>query len=217
MSLPTNPPRMLTELPAPMLIEPVTLEGQSIRLEPLSLDYFYPLCDIALDEDLWRWSPAPVKTRDDLRHYIELALTRAAEGSVLPFATFDKVANRFVGSTRFLDIDKQHHHVEIGSTFIGKAWQRTAVNTEAKYLMLRHVFETWGCLRVAFQTDALNTRSRNAILRLGAQQEGLFRNHKICADGRVRDSIFFSIIDSDWPAVKANLEAKLARPYVPKF
>src|SRR5689334_25360698 len=127
MSTQVDHPRMLTAPLAPMLVEPVTLEGQFVRLEPLSLDHYYPLSEIALDEDLWRWSPSPIKTSDDLRHYIELALTRAAEGSVLPFATFNKVANRFVGSTRFLSIDKQHHRLEIGSTFIGKQWQRTAV------------------------------------------------------------------------------------------
>src|SRR5689334_927036 len=134
----TDHPRMLTEPLTPMLIEPVILEGQHIRLEPLSMDHHEGLCEIALDEALWRWSPLPVRTRDDMRRYIELALTRQAEGSVLPFATFHKAAGRLVGSTRFLSIDKQHHRLEIGSTFIGKVWQRTFVNTEAKYLMLRH-------------------------------------------------------------------------------
>src|SRR5262249_14527049 len=114
------------------------------------------------------------------------------------------------GSTRYMNIDKPNRRVEIGATWIGRPWQRTAVNTEAKYLMLRHAFETLGCIRVELKTDALNQRSRNAILRIGATQEGIFRQHVICADGRLRDSVYFSIINSEWPRVKAALEAKLA-------
>jgi RimJ/RimL family protein N-acetyltransferase len=146
-----------------------------------------------------------------MQRYIELASNLRAEGSALPFATIYKPENRVVGSTRYLSIEKQHHRIEIGSTFIGRQWQRTVVNTEAKYLMLRHAFETLGCFRVEFQTDALNAKSRAALLRIGAQQEGIFRNHKICGDGRIRDSVFFSIIDTEWSSVKANLEAKISR------
>ena len=135
------------------------------------------------------------------------------EGSALPFATIHKQTNEVVGMSRYLTIERVHHNIEIGGTLVGKNWQRTAVNTEAKYLMLRHAFETLGCIRVQFQTDSLNTKSRNAIARLGATQEGIFRNKIVCWDGRIRHSVYFSITDEEWPRVKADLEAKLTRPY----
>lgn len=212
--MPTQPenPRMLTVPVTPMRVEPLTLEGQHVRLEPLTLEHLNPLCEIALDADIWRWMPAQVRTPDDMRQYIELALKQRSQGTALAFATFSKSAHRVVGSSRYLNIDHANHRLEIGATFLGKPWQRTVVNTEAKYLMLSHAFETLGCLRVEFKTDVLNTPSRSALLRLGAVQEGIFRNHIICADGRVRHSVYFSIIDEDWLTVKTNLLAKLARP-----
>ncbi len=143
--------------------------------------------------------------------YIRLALRWQTDGTALPFATVEQSSGRVIGSTRYMNIDKPNRHVEIGATWIGRPWQRTVVNTEAKYLMLRHAFETLGCFRVELKTDALNQRSRNAILRIGASQEGIFRKHMVCADGRLRDSVYFSIIDSEWPGVKARLEAKLHR------
>lgn len=209
-------PRILRGTLTPMRVEPVTLEGRCVRLEPLTQAHHARLCEVALDEALWRWSPSPVTTPDAMQRFIDLALTLQAEGSVIPFATIYTPENRVVGSTRYLNIDHAHHHLEIGSTFIETAWQRTMVNTEAKYLMLRHAFETLGCIRVEFKTDSLNMTSRNALMRIGAQQEGVFRNHIICANGRVRHSVFFSITDDDWTAVKADLEAKLARPFVPR-
>ena len=194
---------------APLEIQQVTLQGRHIRLEPLTLNHLDGLCEIGLDPDLWRWIPAPVKSRDDLRDYIRLALQWQTDGTALPFATVDQSSGRVVGSTRYMNIDKPNRHVEIGATWIGRPWQRTVVNTEAKYLMLRHAFETLGCFRVELKTDALNQQSRNAILRIGASQEGIFRKHVVCADGRLRDSVYFSIIDSEWPEVKARLEEKL--------
>jgi RimJ/RimL family protein N-acetyltransferase len=116
-----------------------------------------------------------------------------------------------VGSTRFANIDRENKHLEIGWTWIGKPWQRTAVNTEAKYLMLRHAFEELGCIRVEFKTDSLNQQSRNALLGIGAKEEGTFRNHMITQDGRYRHSVYFSVIDSEWPEVKRGLEERLAR------
>ena len=206
-------PRILTGAITPMIVEPVTQTGQYVRLEPLTMEHHAGLCEVALDADLWRWIPSPVTTPDEMRKYIERL--RSDSGS-LPFATIYQPENRVVGSSRYLNIDKANHRLEIGSTFVGKQRQRTMVNTEAKYLMLRHAFETLGCLRVEFKTDVLNERSRNAILRLGAQQEGIFRNHVICANGRVRDSVYFSITDQEWiSSVKPNLEAKLARPFTP--
>ncbi len=208
-------PRMLTLPMPPMIIDPVTLEGQYVRLEPLSMDHLAGLCEALQDEELWRWIFVAVKTPDEMRNFIETALNLVTTGNILPFVTIYKPTNCVVGTTRYLAIDKGHHHVDIGTTLVGKQWQRTVVNTESKYLMLRHAFETMGCLRVQFMTDSLNIHSQNSLLRLGATQEGIFRNHLICADGRLRHSVVFSITDEEWPKVKANLEAKLARPFMP--
>jgi RimJ/RimL family protein N-acetyltransferase len=147
-----------------------------------------------------------------MRTYIETALAWQAAGTALPFATIERATGRAIGSTRFGNIDRDNRHVEIGWTWLGKKWQRTAANTEAKYLMLRHAFETWRCLRVEFKTDSLNERSRAALLRIGAKEEGIFRNHVISWTGRVRHSVYYSIIDSEWPAVKAQLQDKLGMP-----
>jgi N-acetyltransferase len=195
-----------------MNIEPITLEGTHVRLEPLSLAHHKGLTEVGLDEAIWRWSPTPMRTGEEMRAYIDEALAGQAQGSVLPFATVEKSGGRIIGSTRYANIDRLHRRVEIGWTWIAPQWQRTAVNTEAKYLMLRHAFESLGCIRVELKTDSLNERSRNAILRLGAKEEGTFRNHMITSTGRRRHSVFFSIIDSEWQEVKANLEEKLARP-----
>jgi N-acetyltransferase len=130
-------------------------------------------------------------------------------GTSLPFVTVETASGREAGLTRFMNIDCVHRRTEIGGTIIAPEWQRTFVNTEAKYLMLKHAFEEWGCIRVEFKTDSLNERSRNAILRIGAKEEGLFRNHMIMPDGRVRHSVYYSIVNSEWPAVKQRLEAKL--------
>jgi N-acetyltransferase len=166
MSVEVNHARMLTMPSAPMVLEPVTLEGQLVRLEPLSMDHHAALCETLLDDDIWRWLPARVRTPDEMRDFIQLVLKLRDAGEALPFATLYKPDNRVVGTTRFLTIDRFNHGIEIGATIVGKHWQRTAVNTEAKYLMLRHAFEVLGCLRVQFQTDSLNTKSKNAILRL---------------------------------------------------
>lgn len=216
MSVQENAPRFLTGTVTPMVVEPVVLEGQYVRLEPLSMEHHAGMCSIGLDEELWRWTPTAVTNPDEMRKFIEQALKQRDEGSVLTFATFYKPDNVLVGSSRYMNIDHANHRLEIGSTFVGRQWQRTLVNTEAKYLMLRHAFETLGCLRVEFKTDSLNEKSRNALLRVGAKQEGIFRNHVICASGRIRHSVYFSITDEEWEAtVKADLEAKLARPYTP--
>jgi RimJ/RimL family protein N-acetyltransferase len=141
--------------------------------------------------------------------YIETALSEQEHGASLPFAIIEKATRRAIGSTRYGNIDRTHHRIEIGWTWVGREWQRTAVNTEAKYLLLKHAFETLGCMRVELKTDSLNERSRAAILRIGAREEGIFRNHIITARGRIRHTVYFSIIDSEWPAVKARLEGKL--------
>ena len=193
-----------------MDIVPVTLEGRHIRLEPLALRHLDGLCEVGLEESIWRWNPrAPVRTRADMQRYIDAALQQQADGVALPFATIEQASGQPVGSTRFHGMDREHLRVEIGYTWIAPRWQRSAVNTEAKYVMLRHAFETWGCVRVELKTDSLNEKSRTAIARLGAKEEGIFRNHMVTHNGRLRHSVYFSIIAAEWPAVKANLEAKL--------
>lgn len=194
-----------------MMVEPVTLEGAHVRLEPLSLAHHAGLTGVGLDEELWRWIPAPVRTPDEMRAYIETALKEQAAGTALPFATVERRTGCAIGSTRYGNVDRLNRRVEIGWTWIARPWQRTAANTEAKYLMLRHAFETLGCIRVELKTDSLNERSRNAILRIGAKEEGTFRNHMVTSTGRIRHTVYYSIIESEWPAVKARLEEKLSR------
>ncbi len=196
-----------------MQIEPVTLLGKRVRLEPLTIEHLSPLCEAGQDAEIWRWFTAPLLTAEDMQRWIETALGNQSEGTALPFATIEQASGRAVGSTRFGNIDTANRRAEIGWTWLGLKWQRTPLNTEAKYLMLRHAFEVWGCIRVELKTDVLNERSRAAILRLGAKQEGILRKHMITATGRIRDSMYFSILDTEWPDVKARLEEKLARPY----
>lgn len=194
-----------------MEIQPVILEGASVRLEPLCADHLAGLCAVGLDENIWRWFLVEITTRQEMQEFIDTALDEQAAGVSLPFATIDRHSGNVVGSTRFLTIDCPNRNVEIGWTWIPPQWQRTAINTEAKFLMLRHAFEQWGCIRVALKTDELNERSRAAIARLGAKEEGHFRNHMIVSSGRIRNSVYFSIIDSEWPEAKRRLEAMLAR------
>lgn len=195
----------------PMLIEPITLDGQRVRLEPLSIDHLAALCEVGLVEEIWRWTTSLVLTPSDMRLYVEAALQEQAEGKALPFVTIDKASNKVVGSTRFGNIERTHRRVEIGWTWINPQWQRSHINTEAKYLMLRHAFETWQCIRVELKTDSLNEKSRTAMLRIGAKEEGTLRNHMITYTGRYRHSVYFSFIESEWPQVKANLETKMAQ------
>lgn len=187
------------------------LEGRTIRLEPLSLEHHAALCAVGLEGDVFRWFPVVVRSADDMRDYIEGALREREAGVSLPFVTVETQGGRPIGSTRYLNIDRAHRRLEIGSTWLSLAWQRTAANTEAKYLMLRHAFEEMGCIRVEFKTDSLNERSRNALLRIGAQEEGTLRNHMVTSSGRYRHSVYFSVIETEWPAVKAALEQKLSR------
>ena len=194
---------------ADMVVKPVTLEGQHVRLEPLSKTHLSGLAEVGLDEELWRWIPTSVRTREEMAAYIETALQEQERGVSLPFAILEKASGRAVGSTRYGNIDRTHHRVEIGWTWVARQWQRTAMNTEAKFLLLRHAFETLGCMRVELKTDSLNEKSRAAILRIGAKEEGIFRNHMITSGGRIRHSAYYSIIDSEWPAVKTRLESKL--------
>ena len=193
-------------------IAPVTLDGVRVRMEPLSLDrHFDGLCEIGLDPDLWRWTTNRIGTRDELSAYLETALREQAEGRSLPFATVDKASGRVAGCTRFGNIDRHNRRMEIGWTWVGRPYQRTHVNTEAKLLMLRHAFETVGCVRVELKTNVLNRRSRDAMLRIGCIEEGVFRRYQRNDDGTWRDSVFYSVIDREWPAVKQRLEGMPAQ------
>jgi N-acetyltransferase len=195
---------------APMLLTPCILAGQTVRLEPLESRHLDGLADAALHEDLWRWTTTRITEMDDVHQYLSDALRDAANGTALVFATVHATSGRVIGSTRFANADARNRRVEIGWTFLHPEWQRTRANTEAKYLMLRHAFTAWNCVRVEFKTDRLNTRSRRAILRIGAQEEGTLRQHMIVWDGRIRDTVYFSILHSEWPAVAAALEEKLS-------
>jgi RimJ/RimL family protein N-acetyltransferase len=192
-----------------MIVEPVTLEGTHIRLESLTSEHIPALCEVGLDAELWRWTIAQVNTPEAMREYVEEALREQDAGKALPFATIERSTGRVVGSTRFGTIEPAHRRVEIGWTWLGTEWQCTTINTEAKLLMLRHAFETLGCIRVELKTDKLNERSRKAILRLGAMEEGTLRHHLITQAGRLRDTVYFSILASEWKAIEARLEEML--------
>lgn len=195
--------------PGPIL-SPVTLTGRYVQLVPLEMAHLDMLLPIAADEELWRFVPTAASSRPALRSYIETALAERDSGVALPFVTTERESGRVVGSTRFAAYVRAHRRIEIGWTWVGREWQRTAVNTEAKLLMLGHAFEGLGMRRVELKTDALNEKSRNAIRRLGATEEGVFRQHMVTETGRVRDTVWFSILGSEWPDVKARLTAKLA-------
>ena len=185
-----------------MDIKPVVLEGRHVRLEPLTPHHAAAFCEAGRE-----WNLTPEKVSEG----IESALRQQAAGSALPFATVERSSGRVVGGTRFLRIVPEHRRLEIGSTWIARPWRRTAINTEAKLLMLEHAFGRLGCVRVEFMADALNEVSRKAILRLGASEEGVFRNYIVRADGEVHDAVFYSIIESEWPSVRGRLREMLER------
>jgi N-acetyltransferase len=194
------------------IVTPVTLEGSVVRLEPLRREHTAGLWEVAKDraDEVFQWIPYRMKSSVDIQAAVDKALAEQDRGESVPFATIERSSGKPIGSTRFMNIDRANRRVEIGSTWIAPAWQRTAVNTEAKYLMLRHAFEVWKCFRVELKTDALNQKSRNAILRIGAKEEGTLRRHVITWTGRVRDSVYFSILDSEWPEAKSSLVSRLA-------
>jgi len=196
-----------------MNIHPIILEGKHVRLEPLTQAHHAQLCEIGLDDELWRLTTTIIRTPEDMKKYIDAAAKDFSDGKALPFAIIEKASGKAVGSTRFGNIDPTHRRVEIGWTWIARQWQRTFINTETKYLLLSHAFDTLGCMRVEFKTDSTNSRSRNALMRIGAKEEGVFRNHMIMPGGRIRHSVYFSIIDSEWNKVKRELEKKLAKTY----
>jgi N-acetyltransferase len=198
----------------PLQIEgSATLEGVVVRLEPIQREHAQSFWEIAQNdlEDIFRWIPYAMRTPEDFRKLVDKAFAEQARGESVVFATVERSSGRVIGSTRFMNIDRTNRRVEIGSTWIAPPWQRTAVNTEAKYLMLRHAFEVWGCIRVELKTDALNQRSRSAILRLGAKEEGTLRRHLVTWTGRVRDTVYFGILDDEWPEVKGRLQGYLSK------
>jgi len=194
------------------IVLPVTLEGSSVRLEPIRREHAEIFWNIAKDslDDIFQWIPYRMKTREDFDRLVDKIFDEQHCLESMAFATVERSSGKVVGSTRFMNIDRINRRVEIGSTWIVPQWQRSVVNTEAKYLMLRYAFEVWGCVRVELKTDALNQKSRNTILRIGAKEEGTLRRHVITWTGRIRDSVYFSILDSEWPEVKVRLETMLA-------
>jgi N-acetyltransferase len=189
------------------------LAGTTVRLDPMREDHIEALCGIGLDPAVARYLPNPAKTADQMAVFVREAIAARTALTAIPFVTVlaGGPTGTIVGTTRFLSIDARNRHMEIGGTWIGLPWQRTRVNTEAKYLMLRHAFEALQMVRIEFKTDSLNERSRAALLRIGAVPEGVFRNHVITAEGRVRHSAYFSITADEWPTVKTRLEGMLAR------
>ena len=198
-----------------MELTPVILEGRHVRLVPLTVEHVPALWEAGYDDDLWRWTMSHPRSEADMRSYVDAALARQAAGGALPFATLEAASGRVIGSTRYHNWEPPHPRVEIGYTFVSRAWQRTPANTEAKYLMLRHAFETLGLVRVELRTNALNARSRAAIARIGGVEEGTLRRHMLSEAGVLRDTVYFSILDDEWPRVKLRLEEMLACPWSP--
>ncbi|MEV8532184.1 GNAT family N-acetyltransferase [Streptomyces sp. NPDC051211] len=192
-------------------LDSLTLAGEHVRLEPLAQRHHDGLCEAVRDGELWKLPVTMVPHPDGMRAWIEAAQAAHAAGTDLAFATVEQATGRIAGSTRYLKVVREHRRLEIGWTFLGRSWQRTAVNSEAKLLMLGHAFETLGMQRVELLTDARNAASRAAIARIGATEEGVLRRHMVMWDGAVRDSVLFSVTDEDWPAAKAALTARLAR------
>ena len=203
---------MTTELTKKLDPQPVTLAGKLARLEPLSLEHAPDLCDAGTDDAIWRYLPRPGFTGlEDARAWVRQCLTEVSGGGRVAFAVVDPATGKAIGSTSYLDIDRPNRALEIGWTWYGTAWQRTGVNTECKYLLMSHAFEDQSARRVCLKTDSRNERSRRAILRLGAVEEGTWRNHRIAWDGVDRHSVFYSVIDSEWPDVKRRLESLMRR------
>jgi N-acetyltransferase len=195
----------------PGRVDPVTLEGRIVRLEPLALDHVPRLAEVALDPAIWRWTIARPTTESELRDWAETALRAHEAGTEMPFVTLEASTGRPIGSSRYMNIVLEHRRVEIGWTWVAPPWQRTGANREAKLLMLGHAFEVLGCRRVEFKTDSNNEPSRNALLGIGATFEGIFRKHMVMPGDGVRHSAWYSVIDDEWPTVRAHLEETLRR------
>ena len=195
-----------------MDIQPITLTGKFTRLEPLSENHVPDLCRVGFDRSIWRYMLyGDILTEDQMRAWVLDMLERQKRGADLPFAVIDLNTGRAIGATRYLDIQPHNRSVEIGGTWYGLDNQGTGVNTDAKYLLLEHAFEVLECIRVQLKTDSRNLHSQHAIERLGAVKEGVLRKHIIQPNGFQRDSVIYSIIDDEWPGVKASLESRLEK------
>jgi len=192
-------------------VTPVVLEGRHVRLEPLSVEHVPGLSEIGVGQDFWDFMLyGAMDTQADMANWVKDILSRAEQGTDLPFAVIHIATGRVAGATRYLNIMPQDRGLEVGGTWYGVEFQRTAVNTECKYLLLNHAFEMLDCIRVQIKTDSLNIRSQKAIERIGAKKEGVLRNHMILPTGRVRHSVYYSILDTEWPEVKLRLQRMLA-------
>lgn len=195
-----------------MDVRPVVLEGKHVRLEPLTETHVPGLAQIGVGQDFWQFMLyGDMNTQDDMANWVRDMLGRAERGTDLPFAAIHLASGRVAGATRYLNIMPKDRGLEVGGTWYGLEFQRTPVNTECKYLMIRHAFETLGCIRVQLKTDLRNERSQKAIERIGAKKEGVLRNHLILPDGRIRDSVFYSILDTEWSQVKKRLEEMMMK------
>ena len=193
-------------------VRPVTLQGSHVRLEPMTEAHIPALAEIGVGQVFWDFMVyGKMETDEDMRVWVQEILSRAQNGTDLPFVAVHLASGRVAGATRYMNIMPKDSGLEIGGTWYGLDFQRTPVNTECKYLLLRHAFETLGCVRVQLKTDLRNERSQKAIERIGAVKEGVLRNHMILPDGYIRHSVFYSIIDTEWPEVKKRLEGMLAK------
>lgn len=193
-------------------VKPITLTGRHVRLEPMSESHVKGLAKIGVGQNFWDFMLyGRMDSEQDMRGWVIDILSRAQKGTDLPFVVIHLASGKVAGATRYLNIMPKDRGLEIGGTFYGTEYQRTPVNTECKYLLLAHAFEKLGCIRVQLKTDLRNLRSQNAIERIGAKREGILRNHMILPDGRFRDSVFFSILDSEWPDVRKRLEEMMER------
>lgn len=195
---------------ADLEVKPVTLQGQHVRIEPMTEAHISGLTEIGAGQTFWDFMLyGNIKTEADMRGWVRDILARAKKGTDLPFTVIHLASGRVAGATRYLNIMPKDRGLEIGGTWYGTDFQRTAVNTECKYLLLKHAFETLGCIRVQLKTDQRNERSQRAIERIGAVKEGVLRNHMILPDGRIRHSVFYSILDTEWPEVRKKLDGRL--------
>lgn len=194
-----------------MSVKPVTLTGKFVRLEPLTEGHAAGLTKIGLDDDIWQYMPyGNMRNENDIKHWIRVILDHESRGTDLPFVVIQLATGRVAGTTRYMEIRPEHHGLEIGGTWYGAEFRRTQVNTECKYLLLKQAFEELKCIRVQLKTDSRNERSQRAIERIGAVKEGMLRKHMILPDGYLRHSIYYSILDTEWPKVKTKLEEMLA-------
>ena len=193
-------------------ISPIILNGKYVRLEPMMEDHIPGLAEIGVGQTFWDFMLyGRMESVEDMRNWVRDILSRAQNGTDLPFVAIHLASGKMAGATRYLNIMPKDRGLEIGGTWYGTEYQRTPVNTECKYLLLTHAFERLGCIRVQLKTDLRNVRSQKAIERIGAKREGILRNHMILPSGQFRDSVFYSILDSEWPEVKKRLEESIVR------